>query len=133
GAVRRVPLGVGLPSGLFLWLTIMLAASAITGTTWLWPRLAGQRIGQVGGRIALIAIGQVLIVAAVIAYLNDSFTFFNSWSALIGPAPARQGAVSLPDTAGAARPPPPVVTGSRIGTQYRGGSAPRREVGGRSR
>jgi enterochelin esterase-like enzyme len=121
---------VGLTSSLFLWLTIMLAAGAITFTTWLWPRLAGQRIGQVGGRIALITIGQILIVAAVIAYLNDSFTFFNSWSALIGPAPARQGAVSLPDTAGAASTLPIVITGSSIGTMYRGGSALGRYGGG---
>src|SRR5262249_6338210 len=123
-------MGVGLTSGLFLWLTIMLAAGAIAGSTWLWPRLASQRIGQVGGRIALIAIGQGLIVAPVLAYLSDSFTFFSSWSALIGPAPAQQGAVSLPDTARAASTQPIVITGSTIGTTYRGGSALGRYGGG---
>ena len=121
---------MGLTSGLFLWLTIMLAAGAITGTTWLWPRLASQRIGQAGGRIALIAIGQMLIVAAILAYLNDSFTFFSSWSALIGPAPARQSAVSLPDTARAASTLPIVITGSSIGTMYSGPSALGRYGGG---
>src|SRR6266446_2454256 len=90
GALKRGTLGVGLTSGLFLWLTIMLAAGAIAGTTWLWPRLAWRRIGHVGARIALIAVGQILIVAAVLAYLNDSFSFFSSWSALIGPVPDRQ-------------------------------------------
>src|SRR6266849_3354567 len=114
-------MGVGLTSGLFLWLTIMLAAGAIAGTTWLWPRLAWQRNGQVGARIALIAVGQILIVAAVLAYLNDSFSFFSSWSALIGPVPARQSAVSLPDTARAASTQPIVITGSSIGATYRGG------------
>ena len=114
---------MGLTSGLFLWLTIMLAGGAIAGTTWLWPRLAWQRIGQVGARIALIAVGQILIVAAVLAYLNDSFSFYSSWSALIGPAPARQNAVSLPETARAASTQPIVITGTSIGTTYRGGSA----------
>jgi enterochelin esterase-like enzyme len=114
---------VGLTSGLFLWLTIMLAAGAIAGTTWLWPRLACQRTGQVGARIALIAIGQILIVGTVLTYLNDSFSFFSSWSALIGPAAARHSAVSLPDTARAASIQPIVITGSAIGTTYRGGSA----------
>jgi len=116
-------MGVGLTSGLFLWLTITLAAGAIAGTTWLWPRLAWQRNGQVGARIALIAVGQILIVAAVLAYLNDSFSFFSSWSALIGPVPARQSAVSLPDTARAASTQPIVITGSSIGATYRDGSA----------
>src|SRR5258708_31176100 len=97
-------MGVGLTSGLFLWLTIMMAAGGIAGTTWLWPRLAWQRNGQVGARIALIALGQILIVAAVLSYLNYSFSFFSSWSALIGPVPARQTALSLPDTGPAAHP-----------------------------
>src|SRR5258707_13741644 len=123
GALQRGTLEVGLTSGLFLWLTIMLAAGAIAGTTWLWPRLAWHRNGQVGARIALIALGQILIVAAVLAYLNDSFSFFSSWSALIGPVPARQSAVSLPDTARAASTQPIVITGSSIGATYRGGSA----------
>jgi enterochelin esterase-like enzyme len=121
---------VGLTSGLFLWLAIMLAAGAIAGTAWLWPRLAGQRIGQVGVRIALIATGQILIVGAVLSYLNDSFSLFSSWSALIGPAPARQGAVSLPDTARAASTLPIVITGSSIGTMYRGGATLGRYAGG---
>jgi enterochelin esterase-like enzyme len=121
---------VGLTSGLFCWLTIMLAAGAIAGTIWLWPRLGCQRTGQVGARIALIAIGQILIVGAVLTYLNDSFSFFSSWSALIGSAPAQQSVVSLPHTARAASTQPIVITGSTIGTMYLGGSALGRYGGG---
>jgi enterochelin esterase-like enzyme len=121
---------VGLTSGLFLWLAITVAAGAIAGTTWLWPRLACQRIGQVGARITLIALGQILIVAAVLTYLNDSFSFFSSWSALLGRVPAQQRAVSLPGTARAARTQPIVITGSSIGTTYRGVSALGQNGGG---
>src|SRR5260221_11709440 len=99
GALQRGTFGVGLTSGLFLWLTIMLAGGAIAGTTWLWARLAWAGIGQVGARIALIAARQILNVAAVLAYLNDSFSFFTPWSAQVGPAPPRQSPVPRPATA----------------------------------
>src|SRR5260370_35756872 len=100
----------------------MLAGGAIAGTTWLWPRLAWQRIGQVGVRSALIAVGQIVIVAAGLAYLNDSCSFFSSWSALIGPAPARQSAVSLPETARAATNQPIGATSTSSRPPYRGGA-----------
>src|SRR5258708_35657234 len=114
-------MGVGLTSGLFLWLTIMMAAGGIAGTTWLWPRLAWQRNGQVRARIALIALGQILIVAAVLAYLNDSLSFFTSRSPLISPVPARQCAASLPDTAHAPSTQTTVITRTRTRPTCPGG------------
>jgi S-formylglutathione hydrolase FrmB len=100
---------MGLTSGFFMGLMIAVAVGSVAATVWLWPQFAGQRIRMVAARFGLIAVGQLLLLAAVLVFLNGFLGFFGSWSALFGSglpvAAARAVASSQPI----------VVTGSDLG------------------
>jgi enterochelin esterase-like enzyme len=107
---------MGLTSGFFMGLMIAVAVGSVAATVWLWPQFASQRIRMVAARFGLIAAGQLLVLAAVLVFVNGIFGFFGSWSALLGSggpvAAARAVASSQPI----------VVTGSDLGP-VPGGSA----------
>jgi enterochelin esterase-like enzyme len=81
---------VGLTSGLFLGVMIAVAVIALAVTVGLWPALTGRGPAVYAGRAGLVAVSQVLVIAAFAVFLNDSFTFFNSWSSLFGNGAAVQ-------------------------------------------
>jgi S-formylglutathione hydrolase FrmB len=109
---------MGLTSGTFTWLMIAVALASLAVTVWLWPRFARQRIGEIAGRLGLIAACQLLVISAILVYLNGYFGFFGSWSALFGGGQAAPAA-----GAGTAAPSQPiVVTGTDLGP-VPGGSA----------
>ncbi|HXP21519.1 MAG TPA: alpha/beta hydrolase-fold protein [Streptosporangiaceae bacterium] len=117
---------MGLTSGLLLWLLITSAAGVIGCTVWLWPRLARQSVAPITARLGLIMLAQVLAIAATLASLNDSLAFFGSWSALLGTGAPAQVATSSSAASQVARQAavqPIQITGSSIGTVFRGGSA----------
>ena len=124
---------VGLTSTPLAWCIGGAAATSIGTTVWLSPRLARQGIGQVAARLGLIVVSQLLVSAAVLLAINDSLYFFTSWNSLLGRGLSVQASVP-PSTAGAmAISHPIVITGSSIGTTFRGGSAlPVGYVGGGS-
>jgi S-formylglutathione hydrolase FrmB len=110
---------VGLTSMFFLGLTAVVAIGSVAATVWLWPRLASQRIAVLAARLGLIVTSQVLVLAAVAAFLNGYFAFFASWSSLFG-------AESAPSVAAgaAASSRPIVVTGSDLGPVPGGSDLP---------
>jgi hypothetical protein len=75
---------VGLTSGLFLVVVLGLAIAGMVATVWLWPRAAGRRIHHVAARVAMLAVSEVLVIAAFLVCLNGYFGFYASWSQLLG-------------------------------------------------
>jgi enterochelin esterase-like enzyme len=109
---------MGLTSPFFIGLMIAAALASVAVTVWLWPRLAGQRIVVIAGRLGLIAASQLLVISAILLFLNGYLGFFGSWSALFGggsPAPAAAAGIVASSR-------PIVITGTDLGP-VPGGSA----------
>src|SRR5580698_4857968 len=75
---------VGLTSGLFEVLTVGLAVAGAAAVVWLWPRAAGRRIWHAGARMAMLAVSEILVVAALLVCMNSYFSFYTSWTQLTG-------------------------------------------------
>lgn len=105
-------------------LQLLLAAATVgfvTLTVWLWPRLARQRLAPMAARLGLILVGQVLLAATVLAYVNAAFMFFGSWSELLGTGAST--AVAKQAKAVTSAPQPVLrqlvqITGASSGTMY---------------
>jgi enterochelin esterase-like enzyme len=117
---------MGLTSGFFIWLMIAVALGSVAATVWLWPRFARQRPAMMAARLGVIASSQLLVLAAVLAFVNGYFAFFGSWSALFGDG----GSAPVSASAAAASSRPIVVTGSDLGP-VPGGSALPEDSSGR--
>jgi enterochelin esterase-like enzyme len=103
----------------FIGLMTVAAVGSVAVTVWLWPRLASQRISMVAARLGLIAGGQVLVIAAILSFVNGYFSFFDSWSALVGsgpPPPAASAGIVASSR-------PITITGTDLGPAPGGGSA----------
>jgi enterochelin esterase-like enzyme len=109
---------LGLTSGFFIGVMIALAVASVAATVWLWPRFAAERPAMMAARLGLIAASQVLVLAAVLAFVNGFFAFFGSWSELFGDG----GSAPITVSGSAASSRPIVVTGSDLGP-VPGGSA----------
>ncbi|WP_329497115.1 alpha/beta hydrolase [Kitasatospora herbaricolor] len=68
----------------------LLAAGSLSLllTLWLWPRLARQRPLPMLGRIALLTVTQVTVLAVLAVSVNNSFGFYTSWDGLLHPGGA---------------------------------------------
>ena len=75
---------MGLTSGSFLVVSFGAAIAAIVATIWLWPYAASRRVGAVLARIAMVVVSDVLMIAAFLVLLNGYFSFYSSWSQLLG-------------------------------------------------
>jgi S-formylglutathione hydrolase FrmB len=75
---------MGLTSGVFISLIMIAAAGSLAATVWLWPSVAGRRIRDLAARLGLLVLCQALVIAAFLAFLNGYFSFFGSWSELVG-------------------------------------------------
>jgi enterochelin esterase-like enzyme len=75
---------LGLTSGGFLTLMFGIAIAGIAATVWLWPRAASRRIRAIGARAGMIAVSELLVIAAFLVMLNGYFSFYASWSQLLG-------------------------------------------------
>jgi enterochelin esterase-like enzyme len=75
---------VGLTSGSLLVVMFGAAVAGILATILLWPFAAKRRIGPVVARIGMIVVSQMLVVAAFLVFLNGYFSFYTSWSQLLG-------------------------------------------------
>ncbi|MFJ9611794.1 alpha/beta hydrolase [Kitasatospora sp. NPDC101176] len=64
---------------------LALGAAALVTTLWLWPRLARQRPLPVLGRLGLLTVTQVSVVAVLALAVNNSFGFYTSWDDLLSP------------------------------------------------
>ncbi|MER7673661.1 alpha/beta hydrolase-fold protein [Kitasatospora sp. NPDC096128] len=68
---------------------LALGAAALVTTLWIWPRLARQRPLPVLGRIGLLTVVQVSILAVLALSVNNSFGFYTSWDDLLNPGGAK--------------------------------------------
>jgi enterochelin esterase-like enzyme len=78
----RTPMG--LTSGGFLVLVLGVAIAGTAATVWLWPRAASRRIQAVAARVGMVVLSEVLVVVAFLVCLNGYFSFYASWSQLLG-------------------------------------------------
>ncbi|HVB41590.1 MAG TPA: alpha/beta hydrolase-fold protein [Streptosporangiaceae bacterium] len=122
---------MGLTSGALLWLEITAATACVLGTALAWPRLARQRTGQIAARVGLILACQATVLAAATTYVNDTFGFFASWSAMLGNSSTRYPQAPPPAAVAAVDHARPItITGISDGTLFRGDSALRQAAGG---
>src|SRR6266567_3131952 len=101
---------MGLTSVPFLSLMVAVAVGSLASIVWLWPRIGGGRLADIGSRLSLIAVSQTLVIAAILACLNGYFSFYGSWSTLLGTEASRPrvaGAVALSR--------PILITGTDLG------------------
>ena len=75
---------MGLTSGFFEIVMFVLAFAGIGAVVWLWPRAAGRRVWHIGSRAGLLAVSELLVIAAFLVSLNSYFSFYTSWSQLVG-------------------------------------------------
>jgi enterochelin esterase-like enzyme len=102
---------MGLTSVPFMSLMVAVAVGSLASVVWLWPRMAGRRLADIGRQLGLLAASQLLVITALVACLNGYFSFYGSWSALFGNGAPHQSRV-----AGSAVPSRPiVVTGTDLG------------------
>jgi enterochelin esterase-like enzyme len=87
---------MGLTSGLFITLMMVMAVGSLATAVWLWPRVAGRRPRDLGARIGMLVVCQVLVIAAFLVFINGYFSFFGSWAEVFGsnaPPPIRLAGV----------------------------------------
>jgi S-formylglutathione hydrolase FrmB len=89
---------VGLTSGAFLGLLIVVAVGLMTVVIWGWPKLAKPGIGPILARIGLFLTAQVTLIMVLLAAVNNYFLFYASWSDLMG---TNNQAVHVQENAGA--------------------------------
>ncbi|MFJ3760790.1 alpha/beta hydrolase-fold protein [Streptomyces sp. NPDC090080] len=75
---------MGLTSRTTVYATAAVAVLCVALLVWLWPRFARPGLWQVLGRLAVIGVTQVTIVAAFACAVNSSYQFFGSWKELFG-------------------------------------------------
>jgi enterochelin esterase-like enzyme len=75
---------MGLTSGAFEFVMLAIGVAGIAGVVWIWPRLAGRRIYHLAARLLLLVVSEVLVIAAFLVVLNSYFSFYGSWSQLLG-------------------------------------------------
>ncbi|BAJ30167.1 MULTISPECIES: alpha/beta hydrolase-fold protein [Kitasatospora] len=62
-----------------------VAAAALLGTLWLWPRLSRQRPLPVLGRLGLLLATQLSALAVLLLSVNNAYGFYSSWNDLLRP------------------------------------------------
>ncbi len=111
---------MGLTSGLFISLIVITAVGSLAATVWLWPRVAGRRIRDLGARLGLLVLCQALVIAAFLAFLNGYFSFFGSWSELVGSGAPLSAQIAAPGVDAK----PLVVTATDLGPMLGGSVLP---------
>jgi enterochelin esterase-like enzyme len=109
---------MGLTSGSFLILMIGAAVAGLAAVIWFWPRAAGRKIWHLAARLAMVAVSEVLVIAAFLVYLNGYFSFYASWSQLLG-----SGTPTILRTAKTANSRAPVLEVNRAGPAPAPGAA----------
>lgn len=99
---------MGLTSHELLTLALMAALGAVVGTVLYWPRLARPGLPAVLGRITTILVTQLAVLVVVGLLVNNYFSFYSSWSDLLGTGhPAVQSVGASTPGAGRVHPPLP--------------------------
>jgi enterochelin esterase-like enzyme len=75
---------MGLTGTGVLILATVLTVALVLATLWIWPRLAARRWPMVPARLGTILVTQVALVCTLGLLANDYFSFYSSWSDLLG-------------------------------------------------
>ncbi|WP_333777518.1 alpha/beta hydrolase [Streptomyces sp. IBSBF 3136] len=75
---------MGLTSNKVLALAAVFAVVLFVATVWLWPRLARRNWRAVTGRVGLLLVTQVALLASLGVAANQVFGFYASWADLFG-------------------------------------------------
>lgn len=75
---------MGLTSKKVLLLAAVAAVVLFGATVWLWPRLSRSNVRAVLGRVAILLLTQLSLIAALGLAANYSFGFYASWADLFG-------------------------------------------------
>lgn len=89
---------MGLTSGTLMAGVVVCAALLFALTVGLWPRLARPGVRWVLGRVGLLVLVQLMVLASVGAAANRTFLLYDSWSDLAGTrpqAPAAPGGAAV--------------------------------------
>lgn len=76
--------GVGLISRSFVGVLALVALALCSLVVWGWPRLAAPGGRRVAGRIAMLGVAQLALLATVFATANKYFGFYTTWDDLLG-------------------------------------------------
>ncbi|MDH6118221.1 esterase family protein [Kitasatospora sp. GAS204B] len=94
-----------LTSSVLVYAVAALAALTLLATLWLWPRLARQRPLSLLGRLGLLALTQLTVLAVCGLTVNNAYGFYTSWRDLLAPdtstlalGPAQSGGKGGPPT-----------------------------------
>jgi hypothetical protein len=93
--------GMELTSRSLVYVLTATAAVALIATLWLWPRLARQRPLPMLGRLCLLTITQVSVLAVMALMVNNSYSFYTSWNDLLHPGGAALALTSSEHAKGA--------------------------------
>jgi enterochelin esterase-like enzyme len=90
----------------FLILLGLLTLGAFAAALRFWPRFAGRGLRALAGRVAVLAVAQLLLLSTALASANSYFGFYTSWRAV----------ANVVSGSYAAAPPPPLSQGGRGST-----------------
>ncbi|MEZ0068024.1 enterochelin esterase-like enzyme [Streptacidiphilus sp. MAP12-20] len=84
---------MGLTGGGVLILSIALTVLSVAATVWVWPRLARRSWRAVLGRLGTVLFTQLALLCTLGLLANNYFSFYSSWSDLLGTG--RTGAAAV--------------------------------------
>jgi enterochelin esterase-like enzyme len=86
---------MGLTTTAFLVLLAVATVALPAGLLFLWGRLRGPRVAQVGMRLGLVLVAQLSAVMLALVAVNDQYLFFTSWQDLLGSPPPPSAIASV--------------------------------------
>ncbi|WP_424888633.1 alpha/beta hydrolase [Streptomyces sp. XH2] len=123
---------MGLTSPTFQLVLALIAVAVCVLVLWLWPRAARKGPLALAGRVGLLVLTQVSILAVLLVAANKEFGFYSTWNELLGRASSRQA--MQPGADGGKRPPALVVKGQESvglkGAREKAGQVDRIEIHG---
>ncbi|WP_035798816.1 alpha/beta hydrolase [Kitasatospora mediocidica] len=79
---------MNLTSSGLVYALVALAVLTVLATLWFWPRLAPQRLLPMLGRICLLTVTQLTVLAVCALAVNHTYGFYSSWDDLLHPGDA---------------------------------------------
>ncbi len=122
---------MGLTSQTLLLLLAAIAVAATALVLWLWPRAARRRPLAFAGRLGLLVLSQVSVLAVLLVAANNEYGFYSTWNELLGRTSGKQAL--RPGADGGKRPPALVVKGQEsvgLGPKEKAGQVDRIEIRG---
>ncbi|MEZ0089289.1 alpha/beta hydrolase [Streptacidiphilus sp. EB129] len=94
---------MGLTGRGVLILAVVITVASVIATVWLWPRLAARSRLAVLARLGTIVVTQLALLCTLGLLANDYFSFYSTWSDLLGTGAKGPVTVGAPAPGGSAR------------------------------